>query len=99
VPPVIFVLPLPAETTVTLTVKLPADIERDFEIHCRRHRLTKSEVVTRLLAQYLALQTPRKTTRQVAKEVGLLKGFTGPADLAANRKRYLREALRAKQSR
>jgi len=84
---------------MTLTVKLPEDLERDFEIHCRRHRLTKSEVVTKLLTQYLALQAPKKTPHQIAKEVGLLKGFEGPPDLAANRKRYLREALRAKQSR
>jgi hypothetical protein len=82
---------------VTLTVKLPAQLERDFEIHCRLRRVTKSEVVTKLLAQYLALQGPKKTVRQIAAEVGLLKGFVGPPDLAANRKRYLREALRAKQ--
>jgi hypothetical protein len=82
---------------MTLTVKLPEDLERKFEIHCKLHRLTKSEVVTKLLAQYLALQTPGKTSRQIAKEVGLLKGFEGPPDLASNRKKYLREALRAKR--
>lgn len=84
---------------MTLTVKLPEDLERDFEIHCKLHRLTKSEVVTKLLAQYLALQAPKKTPHQIAREVGLLKGFAGPPDLAANRKRYLREALRAKRAR
>jgi hypothetical protein len=84
---------------MTLTVKLPEDLERDFEIHCRLRRLTKSEVVTKLLTQYLALQAPKKTPHQLAKEVGLLKGFSGPRDLATNRKRYLREALRAKHSR
>jgi hypothetical protein len=84
---------------MTLTVKLPTDLEREFEIHCKLHRLTKSEVVTKLLTQYLALQAPKKTPHQIAKEVGLLKGFEGPPDLATNRKRYLREALRAKQSR
>lgn len=84
---------------MTLTVKLPEDLERAFEIHCKLRRLTKSEVVTKLLAQYLALQAPRKTPRQIAREVGLLKGFQGPPDLAANRKRYLREALRAKRAR
>lgn len=83
---------------MTLTVKLPEELERDFEIHCKLRRLTKSEVVTKLLAQYLALQAPKKTSRQIAKEVGLLKGFEGPADLAQNRKRHLREALSAKQS-
>jgi len=83
---------------MTLTVKLPEDLERDFEIHCKLRRLTKSEVVTKLLAQYLALQAPKKTSRQIAKEVGLLKGFEGPTDLAQNRKRHLREVLNAKQS-
>jgi hypothetical protein len=84
---------------MTLTVKLPAELEREFEIHCKLHGLTKSEVVTKLLARYLALQTPRRKPSQIAKEVGLLKGFDGPADLAESRKRYLREVLRAKQSR
>lgn len=83
---------------MTLTVKLPEDLERDFDVHCRLRRVTKSEVVTKLLAQYLALQAPRKTPRQVAREVGLLKGFEGPADLAGNRKRYLGEALRAERA-
>jgi hypothetical protein len=84
---------------MTLTVKLPEDLERDFEVHCKLRRLTKSEVVTKLLAQYLALQAPTKTPGQIAREVGLLKGFEGPVDLAGNRKRYLREALRAKRAR
>lgn len=83
---------------MTLTVKLPEDLERDFEIHCKLHRLTKSEVVTKLLAQYLGLQAPKKTAHQIAKEVGLLQGFDGPPDLAENRKRYLSAALRAKHS-
>lgn len=83
---------------MTLTVKLPEELERDFEIHCKLRRLTKSEVVTKLLAQYLALQAPRKTPHQIAKEVGLLEGFDGPPDLAKNRKRYLKAALRAKYS-
>lgn len=83
---------------MTLTVKLPEDLERDFEIHCKLRRVTKSEIVTRLLSQYLALQKPKKTTRQIAKEVGLLKGFEGRPDLSRNRKRYLKEALVAKQS-
>ena len=78
---------------MTLTVKLPENLERDFEIHCKLHGLTKSEVVTKLLAQYLALQTPKKTPHQIAKEVGLLKGFDGPPDLAANRKKYFRTWL------
>jgi hypothetical protein len=83
---------------MTLTVKLPEDLERDFEIHCKLRRVTKSEVVTKLLGQYLALQTPKKSPCEVAREVGLLAGFDGPPDLAGNRKRYLRQALRAKRS-
>ncbi len=83
---------------MTLTVKLPEELERDFEIHCKLRRLTKSEVVTKLLAQYLALQAPKNTAYRIAREVGLLKGFAGPADLARNRKRHLREALSAKRS-
>jgi hypothetical protein len=83
---------------MTLTVKLPEDLERQFELYCKLHRLTKSEVVTKVLAQFLALQTPKKTPYQIAKEVGLLKGFEGPPDLASNRRKYLGQALRAKRS-
>jgi len=84
---------------MTLTVKLPEDLERDFEIHCKLRRLTKSEVVTKLLAQYLALQAPRKTPHQIAKEVGLIGGFSGPRDLSTNARLYLRKTLRDKHHR
>jgi hypothetical protein len=85
---------------MTLTVKLPEDLERDFELHCKLRRLTKSEVVTKLLAQYLALQAaPKKTPHQLAQELGLVGGFSGPRDLSTNARRYLRKRLREKRHR
>lgn len=83
---------------MTLTVKLPEELERDFEIHCKLRRLTKSEVVTKLLAQYLALQAPKKTPHQLAEELGLVGGFSGPADLSSNVRRYFRKQLREKRT-
>ena len=84
---------------MTLTVKLPEELERDFETHCKLRRLTKSEVVTKLLAQYLALQAPKKTPHQLAEELGLVGGFSGPADLSSNVRRYFRKRLREKPTR
>lgn len=84
---------------MTLTVKLPEDLERDLDLHCRIHRLTKSEVVTNLIEQYLALQVPSRTAYQLADEMGLVGSFEGPADLAAENKRYLSQKLRAKRAR
>jgi len=82
-----------------LTVKLPEELERDFEIHCKLRRVTKSEVVTNLLAQYLAAQAPKKTPHQLAEEVGLIGGFSGPSDLSSNLRRYLGKRLREKRHR
>lgn len=84
---------------MTLTVKLPTELEREFEIHCKRRRLTKSEVVTKLLAQYLALEAPKKTPHQLAEELGLVGGFSGPRDLSSNARRYLRKRLHEKRNR
>jgi len=84
---------------MTLTVKLPEELERDFEIHCKLRRLTKSEVVTKLLAQYLALQAPKKTPHQLAEELGLTGGFSGPSDLSSRVSHYVRKKLREKRNR
>jgi hypothetical protein len=84
---------------MTLTVKLPEPLERDLDLHCRIHRLTKSEVVTGLIEQYLALQAPRQSAYELAEEAGLVGGFDGPADLAAAHKQHLAHRLRAKRAR
>lgn len=85
---------------MTLTVKLPESLERDLDVHCKLHRTTKTEVVTKLIEQYLSLQQPRKTPYELAKKVGLIGSFaSGKKDLAENHSRYVEERLRAKHSR
>lgn len=79
-------------------MKLEADLERDLELHCRAHRLTKSEVVTRLIRQYLALQEPQVSPFELAKRHRLIGAFSGPRNLAAGRKRYIRRMVRAKHA-
>lgn len=83
---------------MTLTVKLPESLERDLDIHCKLHRTTKTEVVTKLIYQYLALQQPKKSPAQIAREVGFGE-FSGPPDLAERAGRHVKEKLRAKHSR
>lgn len=85
---------------MTLTVKLPASIERDFEAHCRKNRLTKSEVVTRLLQQYLALSAPKTSPFELAEELGLVGGLTdAPADLSVRHSSHVKRVLRGRRTR
>jgi hypothetical protein len=94
---VICVLPKP-ENPMTLTVKLPEALERDLEVHCKLKKLTKSEVVTRLLEQYLALQAPKPTPYELALKhgiVGCVRG--GSRTIGRDHSRLIKAKLRARQ--
>lgn len=85
---------------MTLTVKLPPTIERDFEAHCRKNRLTKSEVVTRLLQQYLSLTAPKTTAYELAEELGLVGALTdAPRDLSSRHSTHVKRVLRGRRAR
>jgi hypothetical protein len=85
---------------MTLTVRLDPELERELEIYCQETRLTKSEVVTRLLRDYLAAAARGKSSYELARQAGLIGcDDTGPEDAGANAKRYVRESVRAKHSR
>jgi hypothetical protein len=85
---------------MTLTVKLPADLERDLTLHCETEGLTKSEVVTRLVQQYLDLQRPTKTAHELAVRHGLIGCFqSGQTNLARRHSQAVKERMRAKRAR
>lgn len=85
---------------MTLTVKLPPAIERDFEAHCRRNRLTKSEVVTRLLQQYLSLSEPKTSAYELAEQLGLVGALgDAPRDLSSRHSSHVKRVLRGGRSR
>jgi hypothetical protein len=82
---------------MTLTVKLPEQIERKLDIHCKKHHVTKSEVVTRVLARYLALQAPKRTPYELALKHGIIGCVSGGArDIGRDHSRFIKEKLRAK---
>ncbi len=85
---------------MTLTVRLDPELEKRFNATVRRQRSTKSEVVTQLLVNYVAAREP-KSAYEVAVEVGAFdEPFEKtPPDLAANARKYLVAALKAKHKR
>ena len=85
---------------MTLTVKLPEELEHELDRHCRAHRVTKSQVVTRVLAQYLALQAPTHTPYQLALKHGIIGCVSGGGrDLARDHSRLIKEKLRVQRAR
>ena len=86
---------------MTLTVRLAPHLEQQLASYCKKRRQSKSQVVTELLSEHLsATGGGGATPYQLAHELGLAGGFaSGKGDLAANRKRYLADKLRAKRSR
>jgi Ribbon-helix-helix protein, copG family len=76
------------DVMATLTVKIPEALERRIAITARRERVTKSELVRRAMAKYVA-QTREDNKFESALDlagglIGSVRG--GPVDLATNAK-------------
>ena len=86
---------------MTLTVRLDPQLEKELERYCRKQRQTKTEVLTKLLRDHLAVADgSAKTPYEIAREMGIIGSFaSGRRDIAANRKRHLKAKLRAKHTR
>ena len=86
---------------MTLTVRLDPQLEEQLDSYCKKRRQTKTEVLTKLLRDHLhAASGTAKTPYQLAREFGLIGAVpSGKRDTSENRKRYLKENLRAKHSR
>ena len=70
----------------TLTVKLPASLDAELKLASKRHRVSRSELVRRAIAAYVAQPADAAPAASALALAGDLVGcFTGgPADLASN---------------
>ena len=86
---------------MTLTVRLDPQFEELLDRYCRKRRQTETEVLTGLLRDHLTTASDGgDKPYRLAREFGLIGAFAGGRrDASENRKRYLREKLRAKRSR
>jgi hypothetical protein len=81
----------------TVTVRLPDALVAEIEAESRARRMTKSGVVReRLSAPSTARQHP-PSLQDIAHLIGSVKGL--PADLSANKKKYLKAGYGLKRSR
>lgn len=84
---------------MTLTVRLDPELERRLESVCERRRTTKSAVVTDLVREFVARE-PQESAYEVAVRLRVIGcDPTGPTDVAANAKKYVQRAIRAKHRR
>jgi hypothetical protein len=84
---------------MSLTVRLDPELERRLEDVCERRGTTKSAVVVGLIRDLVARES-EETSCQVAARLGVTgSDRSEPRDRAANAKRYVRRALRAKHRR
>lgn len=84
---------------MTLTVRLDPELERQLDVVCRHQRLTKSQVVTGLLREFVARE-PQLSSYETGVKLGIIgSDSTGPRDAGARAKKLVRQALRAKRHR
>ena len=86
---------------MTLTVRLPAQLQQQLDSYCKAHRVTKTQVVTALLTDHLPSSSGGdRMPYELARKFGVLGGFSsGHGDLGSQRKQLLTEKLRAKRPR
>ncbi|MGQ0569690.1 MAG: hypothetical protein ACT4P5_09200 [Armatimonadota bacterium] len=80
---------------MTLTVKLRPELEQQLALHCRAHRLAKSEVVARLIEGYLGAQ--RATPYELARRLKLVGAQRRAPAAARDHASYLKARLRARR--
>lgn len=70
----------------TLTVKIPAQLERELRLLSAREHRPRSEVVRQAIQEYISSRAPTLAPASALELAGDLVGcFTGgPADLASN---------------
>ncbi len=82
----------------TLTVRLPEELASQIEAESRQRKLSKSDVVRERLSVNAA-QTPERqpSLEAIADLIGSVRGL--PADLSANKKKYLKAGYGHKRPR
>ena len=82
---------------MTTTVKLPDPLEKSLRQRCAQEGRSISEVMRDALTAYLA--QPAVTASALALGEGVFGRFSGPMDLAQNRKSQLLDVWEDKQAR
>ena len=83
---------------MTITVKLPSELEQSLRQQCAAEGRSLSEVLRDALTAYLAA-TPAAPASAWSLGADLFGRHTGPADLAAARRKHLAEAWDDKHAR
>jgi len=84
---------------MALTVKLDKDIERHLDLHCRAQSVTKSEVVSKLIENYLKTQARRLSPYELAEKMKLVGAQRTAPAAGKDHSRHLRKKLRARRAR
>lgn len=83
-----------------LTLRMDPELERKLEAVCKRRRVTKSAVVTRLIREFVTREPAEKSSYEVAEALGVIgSDRSGRVDVAARAKQYVRRAISAKHRR
>ena len=81
---------------MTLTVKLDKDVERQLDLYCRIRRITKSEVVSKLIETYLRTQAQLPSPYELAEKLNLVGAQREAPASGRDHSRFLKEKLRAR---
>jgi len=83
---------------MTLTVRLPARVERDLVEYCIKRRISKSEAVKQALDELLADKPDAASAYELGKDLfGPHTDTTPTEDVARHTKRLLRDRFRNQQ--
>ncbi len=83
---------------MTLSVRLPSNIEQQLAAYCAAHKVSKSEAVKCALERFLSAEAPQPTPYELGKDL-FGADTTHVGDIARHSKRLLRERFRAKAAR
>ena len=83
---------------MTLTVKLDKDMERQLDLHCRIKRVTKSAVVSTLIANYLFTQAKRPSPYELARKLKLVGAQRQAPAPGRDHSRFLKAKVRARRT-
>ena len=83
---------------MTISFRLDESLSRELKAAARREGVTASEIVRRSVADYLARREGAATAWELGRELFGRFG-SGRSDLSTDRKRLVRERLRARADR
>jgi hypothetical protein len=83
---------------MTITLRIEKKLEHALRNAARDEGVSKSEVLRRCLREYLSRRQPSATPWEIGQHLFGRHG-SGRSDLSTNRKKILREKIRAKKGR